>query len=721
LASSTVAAQQNPAIRTEEAANTVPRLINYSGVVRDLNAKPLSGVIGVTFLLYKDEQGVAPVWMENQNVTADKNGRYTVSLGSTSAEGLPVDLFANGEARWLGVQAQGEPEQPRVMLVSVPYALKAGDAQTLGGLPVSAFALAGTQSSQGSSPGGTTFFPPSAVNTVSITGTGTTDFLPLWTSSTNLGNSIMFEDTTHSRIGINTETPGATLDVKGGTNIEGLLTFPATGMATSSAGKNSQAQDFVASSYNSGTKAAVNQTFQWQAEPTENNTSSPSGKLNLLFASGTATPAETGLSISKKGIITFATGQSFPGAGTITGITAGKDLSGGGSSGNVTLSLDTTKIPQLTGNNTFTGNQTFFGAAGGFLNSGAGAQYAGQNNVAQGIGLLGGATASAGVGVEGIGSGAGAIGIEGFTQSTSGVAGLFMVNSSTGKILQGQQNGVMKFSVDGNGNLSADSVTTGGSIVANGIVEAGGAALIGLTQVKGNAAFANIGDPGCGPGYAGVGFALFSGCTNYSMVGDGTNTFINRPAGGTLYFRENNGTQMTIAPGGNVNVVGGLSAATVAGINTAGRTGMYASSPNGYGIVTDSNVQQSRTVGGWVKAMVHVDFNFSGDLVILNCFNGQALGAASTTPPCGFALSADSSFSSAGFHIVDFGFEVIDRFPMLTVTESGAISGRGDLAGGVYWTSTHCCTANQVGIRTYYTAPALDLHPTDTGFYLFIF
>jgi hypothetical protein len=47
-----------------------------------------------------------------------------------------------GEARWLGVQPEGQAEQPRVLLLRGPYALKAGDAQTLGGLPSSAFVLA---------------------------------------------------------------------------------------------------------------------------------------------------------------------------------------------------------------------------------------------------------------------------------------------------------------------------------------------------------------------------------------------------------------------------------------------------------------------------------------------------------------------------------------------------------------------------------------------------
>src|SRR5579863_3887470 len=44
------------------------------------------------------------------------------------------------------------------------------------------------------------------------------------------------------------------------------------------------------------------------------------------------------------GLVTFAPGQTFPGIGTITGVTAGTDLTGGGSRGNVTLTLDATKV-----------------------------------------------------------------------------------------------------------------------------------------------------------------------------------------------------------------------------------------------------------------------------------------------------------------------------------------------------------------------------------------
>ena len=49
------------------------------------------------------------------------------------------------------------------------------------------------------------------------------------------------------------------------------------------------------------------------------------------------------------------------GSGTITGVTAGADLTGGGTSGNVTLNLDTTKVALLGAANTFVANQSITG------------------------------------------------------------------------------------------------------------------------------------------------------------------------------------------------------------------------------------------------------------------------------------------------------------------------------------------------------------------------
>ena len=119
------------------ATATVPPLVKVSGTLANAQA-----TVGVTFALYAEQTGGAPLWLETQNVTPDANGRYTVYLGANHANGVPLNLFASGEARWLGVQPEGQPEQARAQLVSVPYALTAGDAQTLGGQPLSAFVLA---------------------------------------------------------------------------------------------------------------------------------------------------------------------------------------------------------------------------------------------------------------------------------------------------------------------------------------------------------------------------------------------------------------------------------------------------------------------------------------------------------------------------------------------------------------------------------------------------
>jgi hypothetical protein len=190
-------AQQPAAVPATNAV--VPPLVKFSGVLSDLNGKPLSGTVGVTFALYKDQQGGAPLWLETQNVQVDRSGHYSVMLGSTSSAGLPAEIFAGGEARWLGFQPQGQAEQPRVLLLSVPYALKAGDAQTLGGLPSSAFVLAApptagsTVAAAGATGSGSTSasgVAPATSLDVTTTG-GTVSTLPMFSTSSNIQNSIL--------------------------------------------------------------------------------------------------------------------------------------------------------------------------------------------------------------------------------------------------------------------------------------------------------------------------------------------------------------------------------------------------------------------------------------------------------------------------------------------------------------------------------------------------
>ncbi|ABF41110.1 hypothetical protein Acid345_2109 [Candidatus Koribacter versatilis Ellin345] len=107
---------------------TVPKLIRFSGQLEN-NA---AGTVGITFTLHKGQHDSDSLWIETQNVKLDSSGKYTVLLGATKADGVPMDLFTSGEAQWLGIRIEGQPEQ-RVLLVSVPYAMKAAEAETLAG------------------------------------------------------------------------------------------------------------------------------------------------------------------------------------------------------------------------------------------------------------------------------------------------------------------------------------------------------------------------------------------------------------------------------------------------------------------------------------------------------------------------------------------------------------------------------------------------------------
>ena len=492
-------------------STSVPTMVRFNGAVQ----KTQSQTIGITFALYRDQQGGSALWVETQSVVLDATGHYNVQLGSTSASGLPKDLFTSGDARWLGVQAEGQREQPRILLLSVPYALKAADAETVGGLPPSAFVLAapsasatGTAASAATSGNTASLAPPPGT----VSGTGTANFVPLWTDGADIGNSVVFQSGTGTtaKVGINTTTPTTTLDVKGAGTVRGLFTLPSVGVATAAKGSNSQALNFTASSFNSSTNAAVNENFRWQAESAGNNTASPSGTMNLLFGPGTTAPVETGLKIASNGLVTFANGQTFPGAGTVTGVTAGTGLTGGGTTGNVTLNMDTTKIPQLNVANTFTGNQTVSGnlsatgvvtgssyqigsalfAFGSVANSNAFLGFSGnvsttgRNNAANGAGALSANTSGSSNTASGIS--ALAANTTGSSNTASGNAAL--ESNSTGSSNTADGSGALISNTTGVDNTATGDIALGGNTTGGSNTGIGFSALINNTTGTGNTA-----------------------------------------------------------------------------------------------------------------------------------------------------------------------------------------------------------------------------------------
>ncbi len=562
-----------PEQSTNVQAPVIPQQVRYAGKL----ATRTGDTVEAVFSIYAAAEGGEPLWTETQKVTVDQDGSYTVLLGSVSHSGLPQTLFQGGAARWLGVSVERAPELSRVLLSSVPYAMKSADTQALAGHPAGDFVtqeqlsqFAQSEAQRVASPE----FNPLTGGT--ITGSGTTGTIPQFTGTNTIGNSEIVQ--VGSDIGVNEATPAATLDVGGTGQFRGTLMLPSLGTATTSAGARSQELQlsssvwsttvagpispiykmysgaaanntanaagtllftyqvgsagtpstilslnsngsFVtyggvtaktpsvatsstafsspllglgASVYKSSTSAAVAQNWGWQAIPTGNNTSTPSSNIALVYSTGSATPAATGLSIGTNGIVNFAAGQTFPGGGggTITGISTSSPLTGSGTAGPVALGLNESTLvtditpsmataleptynnvyAQLDATDTFT-NQTFF-------NSGmVGSTSAGPNfSATQGLGTNGSigvyGSSDTGYGVEGISnSGTGVYAI-----STSGI-GLYATGGANGP--QG---------MDG-------AVAYGGSTSISG-VQYGGAAFSGV----GGAGVGSFGNQGGGDG-----------------------------------------------------------------------------------------------------------------------------------------------------------------------------------------------------------------------------
>jgi trimeric autotransporter adhesin len=217
--------------------STLPRFIRFAGVARDPDGKALPGAVGITFALYAEQTGGAALWMETQNVQTDPSGHYSVLLGSTKPDGLPGEIFAAEQARWIGVQIERQSEQPRTLLVSAPYALKAGDAETLGGLPPSAFVQvnpAGPAVKSAPSPvaGGAasaaarTNVTATTAKSVTTTG-GTVGRIPVFTTATNIQNSVITQK--GPDIGVGTTTPTHVLEVNAGKAGAAQLALISTG------------------------------------------------------------------------------------------------------------------------------------------------------------------------------------------------------------------------------------------------------------------------------------------------------------------------------------------------------------------------------------------------------------------------------------------------------------------------------------------------------------
>jgi hypothetical protein len=206
----------------------IPRNISYQAVLTNAsgNAVP-DGEYNLTFRLYEVESGGSALWTEVQNIDV-VNGIMNVSLGVIE----PLDLEFQ-KTYWLGVTVFENPElAPRIQLTSSAYSLMANNVmdtcitaeKIVDGAVTIAKILPDVVSSINSvvNDGGNidlvagsnvTIIPNNTDKTITISssggdgigGSGTTNYLPMFTGPTTLGNSAAYQS--GSNIGFGTINP----------------------------------------------------------------------------------------------------------------------------------------------------------------------------------------------------------------------------------------------------------------------------------------------------------------------------------------------------------------------------------------------------------------------------------------------------------------------------------------------------------------------------------
>jgi hypothetical protein len=113
------------------ASADVPKTVSFSArLVEEDTGKAVDGTHHISFALFTAETGGTSVWDEGRDVMIDQGLLFT-GLGENRA--LDAAVF-DGRALWLEVKLDETVMEPRVAIESVPYAIRAGAADSVGNL-----------------------------------------------------------------------------------------------------------------------------------------------------------------------------------------------------------------------------------------------------------------------------------------------------------------------------------------------------------------------------------------------------------------------------------------------------------------------------------------------------------------------------------------------------------------------------------------------------------
>lgn len=118
-------------------AASVPTLIHYQGRFTDTAGAPLTDPVNLEFRIYAEPAGGTPLWTEAHGGVVLRDGVAEMLLGGATA--FPEQAFA-APVRYMEIRVNGEALTPRLVVASVPFAM---EADRLDGMDAADFDVAG--------------------------------------------------------------------------------------------------------------------------------------------------------------------------------------------------------------------------------------------------------------------------------------------------------------------------------------------------------------------------------------------------------------------------------------------------------------------------------------------------------------------------------------------------------------------------------------------------